>query len=1091
MGSIKINSISIDLAAANETDAGKCDHFSLRGFVAEIRERDHRKCWPFSEDSVELGNHQRYTLPPLSVLKSRWWRCPSCIKDINNGKEINDIDCQLQSHLRSVKEKTFDFGSSDIPSKRTLNPVTVIDKKEKNNDVQTGTSLKKVRRRAKDGSTVKSKSSKLASTEQVSKKSKEMANISSDISWKESREAVNGSYEIAGVVYDTPTKAIKKKHRSTHAAMEWDECDNVSPQSRHPVNHNTEGMTGLHRRKSRKIRLLSELLSDRNKETLSKKESVRGRKRKSSGDEDCRTPEVTNYASRVLSTVGKTSENASKSCDSEDNNVSGAESGPIVESQSTDSGFDKDPIKGKQRNKRFQVVDERFPETSQKDTSDYTSPVHSTLPTKELVPRPLHIQRTEKEFSLVKKRKRKTDKKKSTVITFSNNADDGNLIKLRKPDHFSQDGPRNVMPQSTRDFLNSNWLDRSCDKFSESDGQINNHTPQRDDRPVFPLPLQDKLLYKDDDRAMLKGIGTNHFRYFGSSFKPTNADGCLRTGVNVDFNSKRYNSGPSSLNGNLRQTSTAEDADTFGALQKDIYPAHGKGKEVVVQELSGAPRIQSNASEHIDDIPMEIVELMAKNQYERCLPDIEEDQQPSQATTSVSKNALLIDLNETYDNSMDNILRQPKPLGNNAMNSDGAAMQGHLMTGKQRSLEFFQTNQFGQLYNVPSGFGISPGTLDNQSSSIQFSGVVGPSQQSSHNCQWLGNVPTTMSSHPNPFPSSFRVLRACKTCQSVQQQQNKEASHPIWPSSMTPSHAHRAVTLNMPQKFPDQSTKLDNPNTRNLSFDNGRQKPEGVSSKSLDTYSNESSIPALHLLSLMDPRLRSNIPIDQSQNTKFVKGPFSSVHQSKEFIGPQPMDCNKKAYSTKQWPFDFSEPSRANFSISPVGTSSIAFQGGNSSAENANSTFQPSWIHHQEKKSKRKDNNFVPSYNNGHHQKPSFTSTGSDPGKFQLLGASDSMMLPLKFHMTDNAKKHKTKKAQNNNAVSAWPPKNSFGPVICIVNRNPADFTIPDAPGNIYMTKGEDLKVKRPAGFRKKPSLCKQDVLKQNEKSMAPTAENT
>lgn len=432
------------------------------------------------------------------------------------------------------------------------------------------TLLKKVRRRAKDASTVKSKSSKLPSPEQASKRSREKANISMEISLKESQEAVNGSPEIAGVVDDTPKKLIKKNHSNSHVLMERDERDNVSSESRDLLGHNPECMTGLHRRKSRKVRLLSELLSNRSKETLSKRESVRGRKRKSSGEEECRPPETTNYASRILSTIGKTSENASKSCDSEGNTVSGAESKPSVESQSTDSGFDKDPIKGKQRNKRFQVVDERFPETSQKDTYDYASPVHSSFAGKEFVPCPLHIQRTEEELSLAKKRKRKAtiDKKKSTVITFSNNVDDGNLMKLRKPDNFLQAGPRNIMPQSTRDFLNSNWLDSSFDKLSASDGHFNKYTPQRDDRPVFPLPLKEQSRYKQDDHAMLKGIGTNHFRDFGSSFKSTNADGCLRTGVNVDFSSKRNTTRPSSLNDNLRQTSSTEVADSSCALQK-------------------------------------------------------------------------------------------------------------------------------------------------------------------------------------------------------------------------------------------------------------------------------------------------------------------------------------------------------------------------------------------------------------------------------------------------------------------------------------------------------------------------------------------
>lgn len=70
-------------------------------FVAEIRGRDHRKCWPFSEDSVELGNHESYSLPTLSVVKSRWWRCGSCVKDIN-VKKINDSGINQSTSLANV-----------------------------------------------------------------------------------------------------------------------------------------------------------------------------------------------------------------------------------------------------------------------------------------------------------------------------------------------------------------------------------------------------------------------------------------------------------------------------------------------------------------------------------------------------------------------------------------------------------------------------------------------------------------------------------------------------------------------------------------------------------------------------------------------------------------------------------------------------------------------------------------------------------------------------------------------------------------------------------------------------------------------------
>lgn len=408
--------------------------------------------------------------------------------------------------------------------------------------------LKKVRRRATDGSKVKSKSSKLlASPEQASKRS------------KETMEAVTayGPFEVAGVVDDTPDKTFKKNDRYSHR----DECDNASPVSRNLLGHSN-------RRKTRKVRLLSELLSKRSEETPSKRESVRGRKRKSCEDPEESRPadEMANYASRILSTIGKTSENASKSCDSEENTVSGAESRPSVEShQSTDSGFDKVPIKGKQRNRRFQVVEDRFQETSTKDPYDYASPVRSSFPGKDLVPCPLHTQRTEKELSVAKKRKRKAkaDDKKSTIINFSNSMDDGkNLVKQRKPDTFPQACSRDTMPQSTRDFLNSRWLDSSFDKLSAGDS-----LPQLGDRPVFSLPLQERMPYNDDHRAMLKVIGANHFRNFGSSFKSTNADdGCLRNGVNVNFSSNGGNTiRSSSSNDKLRYT---EVADSSCALQK-------------------------------------------------------------------------------------------------------------------------------------------------------------------------------------------------------------------------------------------------------------------------------------------------------------------------------------------------------------------------------------------------------------------------------------------------------------------------------------------------------------------------------------------
>lgn len=67
-------------------------------FVAEACERDPKKCWPFSEKSLSLADQESFSLP-LSAPKFRWWRCTSCVKDIDTDetktsgklKRISDV----------------------------------------------------------------------------------------------------------------------------------------------------------------------------------------------------------------------------------------------------------------------------------------------------------------------------------------------------------------------------------------------------------------------------------------------------------------------------------------------------------------------------------------------------------------------------------------------------------------------------------------------------------------------------------------------------------------------------------------------------------------------------------------------------------------------------------------------------------------------------------------------------------------------------------------------------------------------------------------------------------------------------------------
>ncbi|CAH9074224.1 unnamed protein product [Cuscuta europaea] len=90
---VKIDSITIDLShiAMQKVEDANCRHsFSIRGYVAGMREKDHKTCLLF-EKSIDSSAVSEDQLPPLVVPKFRWWRCENCMKDLltnqNAGKE--------------------------------------------------------------------------------------------------------------------------------------------------------------------------------------------------------------------------------------------------------------------------------------------------------------------------------------------------------------------------------------------------------------------------------------------------------------------------------------------------------------------------------------------------------------------------------------------------------------------------------------------------------------------------------------------------------------------------------------------------------------------------------------------------------------------------------------------------------------------------------------------------------------------------------------------------------------------------------------------------------------------------------------------
>ena len=341
-----------------------------------------------------------------------------------------------------------------------------------------------------DASTVRNKIRKLASREQVGIKRSKVSTSSTDTSsWKEKQNGDHAttfaSSEIAGVVEDTPPKAIKNRHKD----------DKVSSES---IN------LGFQRRKTRKVRLLSELIVDpetkanggsnniRQEESSSSK--ARGRKR--------RVPPENNYVSRKLSKGGATSDQG--------------------DSDSADSGFDRDLIKGKKKNRRFQVVDEFVPSLPSQEgvhENDAAGPSKSALSKdKDLVP-----QRAEKKLKKKKNKPAIKDNEKSSLISFSS---------------------INTSSQSTRDLLNEERVGNSLDDRLAAEGYFRKPIPpQVNDRP-------------ENAHVRQRDAEASSLQEFGSSSRP-NTGGWLRTGVDaVDFSTNNNNNTDKGF------------ADLFSVLQK-------------------------------------------------------------------------------------------------------------------------------------------------------------------------------------------------------------------------------------------------------------------------------------------------------------------------------------------------------------------------------------------------------------------------------------------------------------------------------------------------------------------------------------------
>ncbi|XVF35464.1 hypothetical protein REPUB_Repub18cG0148200 [Reevesia pubescens] len=973
-----------------------------------------------------------------------------------------------------------------------------------------------------------------------------------------------GSNGITSIV-NRVSDAIKT-HTAEHPSLELDDCDYASPESSEIMRGSASG--SLHRRKTRKVRLLTELLGksgDEKTDLTSTEDSpssaipdasigidsvsapqgqvsfqrnvtsslAHGRKRKLPQDEEWRPGEMSspNNGHKNLRTFNRGAETADgiASSDSEGTvNGSGSQTG--AKRHLFNHKVDKSPIIGKKKNKKTQNFDECLSlslsqenlqkerlkkpgDTTKSNATDivlYKSNDVSMGSAFDLFPE--SAQKAEKKSNLLKKKSKmhQDHDGNASAIPWNN----GILREgptSRKDIGIRQSGPVVVPLEVTQDA--------SAEKGPQF--SLNNCLPAKryDAKYITPIrnglpslsPWQGHVLSEYDiGRKDLK------MNYVGESSFPLKSelDAYLWKGMRVDLNNNRTPCRIPFLNEKQNHRSHAEVGNCSLIQQVDFSGTSNNGKNVDLQDHSAVARKQYDqrteiASEQgaLDDIPMEIVELMAKNQYERCLPDDEIDRQLSE-TTNNTRNHQRVDLNKVYGSEELSLFHettdQPKPRAKNGRIGK-TVRADNVGSCRQKSVDYFShvdRNQYNmcqleQSYS-PAGFRPFPLCGEKPLNGDQFSATNSSRQNSAQSYQWIENMVGQKSSR-----ASVQSLGVCNTCQSAPQQ-NKEVSH-LWPSPISSSVPY---PYSIPQKCADKVAKVDvlshcpgslpkgnmsgndDRNFLNLAsnFEKHSRKFDSEVLRrthadypfackhngmgSLDLYSNE-TIPAMHLLSLMDAGLQSGAPVDVDGNQRFVKRTsFPQGHHSKEFpslpsgiyrtnsMKHPSFDC----YGKSHLPESFCECMSATPAVGPS-TSSFRYDRSFKKATEFTGQFSLK----SREKEKKKCSDAQRQNKNSRSQKTVSSSSGLNTtcGSIPVhsmpklvLGNSDFMMFPLQLHAIESATKQKQEARTMSGTL--FHPKSGSGNEICCINRNPADFTVPEA-GNMYMIGGEDLKFGREA----------------------------
>ncbi|XP_023740950.2 protein EMBRYONIC FLOWER 1 [Lactuca sativa] len=243
---IKIDSLCIKLGFVKEKgDAEKCSHFSIRGYVSGMRERGSSNFLPFAE-----------ALPPMDVPNFKYWLCQSCVHNCGNAKTSHEtpvVSVCDQSMIRSCA-RSFpkqDCGVTVLPFGEGTSGLKSVDNTKDDDDENVlpafGVDKSQPSQEIPVDNAVPKEPVKISDTNVASEASAGL------LCRKESNDRRDDEYQQQdSVVIETITGVVGTPIRSSQQ------------------NDQSNGHT---RRKARKVRLLKELLCGNNEIQQKEKEN--------------------------------------------------------------------------------------------------------------------------------------------------------------------------------------------------------------------------------------------------------------------------------------------------------------------------------------------------------------------------------------------------------------------------------------------------------------------------------------------------------------------------------------------------------------------------------------------------------------------------------------------------------------------------------------------------------------------------------------------------------------------------------------------------------------------------------------------------